>query len=1211
MLARLFVILGGLLAAALCALLLAPFFVDWAGYRSAFEQEAGRLIGQPVRVEGAVSARILPFPSVTFSDVVIEGENGAPTARIAAFSMDAELAPFLSGELLIFDMRIEQPDVRLNLAENGTLIWALPQTGLLDGTRVALENVNISDGRVTIARGGHAPLLFDDVSGKVSAKDLNGPWLAEGRFAHGKNIYNARLSTGTQQNDESLRVRVSLAPLGGFYEAAFDGRIEVKNDAPLYGGKLDMSLLGQPLEAGGKRQRLADLAGGFSIDAGGIKMTEAVLTAGPADRPYRANGSLGLSFGDNARFDISLKGQQMHFGDLEGSAKADRVSYGVPVADRLAALQAVLVQLPVPEIPGRVDLALPVAVVGDSIFRNAEMTAAPAKTGWQIERYSVELPGRTLLEGAGTLSLAEGFGFDGQVTLASRQPAGFAKWLGLKAGSTINALPNAGLSARVNLDAQSQTLRDIEFRAGAAVLRGLIDRQVPQDGRARTTVQLTGEGADLAQLTALAGLGNAENTGILGDDFDLAFKSAPVFGFGIQAGQLDAGLRLTDGRLEIAQFDITDLAGADVSLSGALSNVMTGNPAGQLDVAVAALDPLPLIEALGTPFQANAAVAAGLKAIAARAALMGSALADANLSAKLNLSGPNSGQDAAGGLERIKADYRFEGAGLRFGGVLAASDLTGQNMDVSANGIADRGETFLAGLGLTVGDERFGLQNLAPVGFDVSLVAKSGLIDTGSLKATSNQDVFETGFGPGPNAFNINVADFAPYAMAGGFGLPGAAYGVPLSAKGQWEHSGGVFHLRQFESILADVPVSGQLTLETSMFGAEARPKLTGRIAANVFDRSVLDEIVLGPLAASGDEKAAFSAMLSLPFDADVLLAADQATGFAPLPLQQAAARLRVDQNTIRLDNIKAGLGAGQLTGTGEARKNGPEVFIRFNAALFDADLSTLAARGMAGKGDLQFEISAAGANLEMLRASMAGSGVASVKGAVLNGISTGGFASLVAEADARNGAPVEVLPDKVLPDEVLPEGIGPDDIALLEMSERHIMTGQMALLPFQTAFTIASGIARASRTPLGVEGGALSFEPTLDLNTGDTVITAQLQFDSGDAGADVVTDAKPALSLELNGQLSDLALTLDPQPLQVFLSQRALAREEARVEALQSAVLEKQRLRRENRYFTGIAEARAKAQSEGIAGEAPLSEAILPGTAVPEPVQPMPSIQP
>jgi uncharacterized protein involved in outer membrane biogenesis len=1209
MLARLFVMLGGLLVFALCALLVAPFFVDWAGYRSAFEQEAGRLIGQPVRVEGAVSARILPFPSVTFSDVVIEGENGAPTARIAAFSMDAELAPFLSGELLIFDMRIEQPDVQLNLAENGTLIWALPQTGLLEGTRVALESVNISDGRVTIARGGHTPLLFDDVSGKVSAKDLNGPWLAEGRFAHGKDIYDARLSTGAQQDGESLRVRLSLAPLGGFYEAAFDGRIEVKNDASLYGGKLEMSLLGQTIESGGKRQRLADLAGGFSIDAGGIKMTEAVLTAGPADRPYRANGSLGLSFGDNARFDISLKGQQIHFGDLEGSAKADRVSYGVPLADRLAALQAVLVQLPLPQIPGRVDLALPVVVVGDSIFRNAEMTAAPAKTGWQIERYSVELPGRTLLEGAGTLSLAEGFGFDGQVTLASRQPPGFAKWLGLKAGSTLGALPNAGLSARVNFDAQRQTLRDVEFRAGAAVLRGLIDRQVPQDGRARTTVQLTGEGADLEWPAALAGLGNAENTGILGDDFDLAFKSAPVSGFGLQAGQLDAGLRLTDGRLEIAQFDITDLAGADVSLSGALSNVMTGNPAGQLDVAVAALDPLPLIEALGMPFQADTAVATGLKAIAARAGLMGTALADANLSAKFTLSGKGAAN------EGIKADYRFEGAGLRFGGLLAArdltSDLSGPNINLSANGIADRGETFLAGLGLPVGDERLGLQNLAPVGFDVSLVAKAGLIDSGSLKATSNQDVFETGFGPGPNTFRISAADFAPYAMAGGFGLPDAAYGVPLSAKGQWERAGGAFHLRQFEGTLADVPVSGQLTLETSMLKADARPKLTGQIKAGAFDRSVLDEIVLGPLAAGGDEKAAFSAALSLSFDADVLLAVDQATGFAPLPLQQAAVRLSVDQDTIRLADIKAGFADGQLTGTGEARKNGPEVFIRLNAALLDVDLSKLKTGGMAGKGDLQFEISAAGANFEMLRASMAGSGVASVKGAVLNGISTGGFASLVAEADARNGAP-----DEVLPDEVLSEGIGPDDIALLEMSERHIMTGQMALPPFQTAFTIASGMARAPRSLLQVEGGALSFEPKLDLNTGKAVMTAQVQFDSGidagiDAGADVMTGANPALNLELNGQWSDLVLKLDPQPLQGFLSQRALAKEEMRVEAFQSAVLEKQRLRRENRYFTGLAEARAKARNERIAAEVPLSEPILPELSLPEQAPLPPFVQP
>ena len=44
-----------------------------------------------------------------------------------------------------------------------------------------------------------------------------------------------------------------------------------------------------------------------------------------------------------------------------------------------------------------------------------------------------------------------------------------------------------------------------------------------------------------------------------------------------------------------------------------------------------------------------------------------------------------------------------------------------------------------------------------------------------------------------------------------------------------------------------------------------------------------------------------------------------------------------------------------------------------------------------------------------------------------------------------------------------------------------------------------------------------------------------------------------------------------DTEPLAQFLTQRALEREQARVEALQSALLEKQRLRREVRYYASL----------------------------------------
>ena len=1142
MLARLFVFFGGLLVIALCSLLLAPFFVDWAGYRSAFEREASRILGQPVRVEGTAKARILPFPSVTFSNVVIDGPDGIPAARIAAFSMDAELAPFLSGEVLIFDMRVERPDVRLQLAENGTLLWALPQSDVLNGNTVALENVNVSEGRMTVERVGQPSLLFDGVNGKVSAQSLSGPWIADGRFIHGVTTYDARLSTGAKEAGETLRLRLALAPQGGFYEASFDGQFGAENSAPTYTGKLDVAALGFAQDDGGKRQKIADLKGKFSANADGIKLTDAALTAGPADKPYRADGSLGLTFGANARFDVSLKGQQISFGDIEGSTKSDRVTLGVSLTNRLAALEDALSQIPVPDMPGRIDLALPSLVIGDTIIRNAEIKAVPAKTGWQIERYSVELPGRTIVEGAGDLALAQRFAFNGQLTLASKQPTGLANWLGFKANDAIRALPGAGLSAQIDFDAKRQIFRDIEFRAGNAVLRGIIDRQLPQGARAQLSIQLAGENADLDVLSGVFDLASGESAASSEQDIDVVLNSEPVSGFGFQAEKLESRIRIEEGKVAIEQIDITGLAGADIGLFGALSNTVL-KPQGVLDLTVTAVDPMVLIDAMVARFPHQA----WLKALSNRAAYMSTALADGKLTTKVALGG--NGQSAS-------LDYNFDGAGLRLNGAASLPSFVDPTVKITASGEADIGETLLAGLGLTVGDTVTALQLLEPATFEVSMEAKAGEIQSGTLKAASLSDRFETGLGAGFQPFTLTLEDAAPYAMSAGYSLPGSAFGLPLSLKGTWQRSGGTLSLQKLEGAFVDISVSGDLALNYA-----ERLKLTGAITARSLDRSVLDEIVYGPLAASGDSQTEFSGNISLPFEADFNVSVDEATGFLPQRLTQAEARIVVTQNAVRFADIKAQFAGGQMSGSAEARKNGPEALIRFNGVIANADVSKIYGAEVSGKSNLQIELSATGANLESLRTSIVGSGVVTSSNVTLSGISTSGFKGFVAEADSRD--------------------IAPDAIATLEMATRALMNGKVVLPEFQSAFTVTSGVARAPRSLLKIEGGTLAIEPRIDLNSGEADIKAQLQFD---AGNDALSGAEPALNLALSGPWDGLILAIDAQPLQGFLGQRALEREEIRVEAIQSALLEKQRLRRENRYYASLIKAREKAEADRLA---------------------------
>lgn len=68
--------IGIAIAAALVAALVGPFFIDWGGYRSFFETRASTFLGAPVRIEGDLSARLLPQPRVVAHDVSV-GKDGA------------------------------------------------------------------------------------------------------------------------------------------------------------------------------------------------------------------------------------------------------------------------------------------------------------------------------------------------------------------------------------------------------------------------------------------------------------------------------------------------------------------------------------------------------------------------------------------------------------------------------------------------------------------------------------------------------------------------------------------------------------------------------------------------------------------------------------------------------------------------------------------------------------------------------------------------------------------------------------------------------------------------------------------------------------------------------------------------------------------------------------------------------------------------------
>ena len=132
-------------------------------------------------VEGDATARLLPFPSVTFSDVRVAGAGDEPAMTVETFSMDAELAPFLSGEVLIFDMRLVRPKAVIAVGEDGAIDWTVRPSTPVDPHNIRLEKLTVTEGAVAIRHGpsGRTHMLTE-VNAEMAARTLAGPWRLAG-----------------------------------------------------------------------------------------------------------------------------------------------------------------------------------------------------------------------------------------------------------------------------------------------------------------------------------------------------------------------------------------------------------------------------------------------------------------------------------------------------------------------------------------------------------------------------------------------------------------------------------------------------------------------------------------------------------------------------------------------------------------------------------------------------------------------------------------------------------------------------------------------------------------------------------------------------------------------------------------------------------------------------------------------------------------------
>lgn len=1174
MLARLFVIFGGLFVLVLCAALVVPYFVDWTGYRADFEREASTILGRKVTVKGDATARLLPFPSVTFSNVeVAGGPGGQPAMTMETFSMDAELAPFLRGELLIFDMRLVHPKATIDVAGDGTVDWAIRPSTPFDPGQIAIEKLTVTEGQIELrhAAGGRSHFI-SEINSTVSAKSLAGPWRMDGSLRFDGLRTEVSASTGRTEADGQMRVRLKADPDAYPLIIETDGNAGIVKGAAVYSGQFKVSASdkngadrssaelrgtdGEPVKvSAGKPDPGFRLNGKFALDHQKLGVDEFRFETGPLDNPYTADGKASVDLGLKPHFSIEANGAQVQFDEAVGAS----AGAGLTLDQRIAAFEQTLQHMPKPTIPGTVEVRLPAVVAGDTTVRDVRLSAEPAEGGWSVKSLAATLPGRATLEADGMLNVEDHFGFTGSLLLAVGQPSGFAAWLSKDVDDAIRRLPAAGFKAKVDLSENRQSFSDLELILGKAKFSGRIDSSQPDGARPSVLMQLEGGELDVDGLAAFASIFVSDKGANRFSDRDLDFqiKAGPVSAAGLTADRVDTALRLRKGLLEIDRLSVGGLAGASISATGRIKD-FPESPTGKLDASVVAVDLKPLIDVAAQHYPDNEV----LKGLAARVAAYPELFQDARIDLV------TSAADNGDGTTGLALSAQGKAGGSAFSASLSGRGtrdrLPDAPVSITFNARNENAATLLALYGLPA----LPLGMLGQATTDITAkgslgggLATSFNLTADDFRASFDGTIAETEQGAtAKGKVNLDAVDIEPWLMTTGVGLPGMGTGTSASLASDADFGNGLLVLSGLSGAINKATVSGDVNADMK----DGLPHLAGALA--------LDELDLDPLAVSlfGDQSflagkdggwptTPFSRKSTLPFSADLDLntAALAAGPFATA--HDATLSLKLDREGIRVSDLKAKLYEGTLTGLFELKNTEGTGLLSGQLKLAGSDLAAvLPGAGISGSGDISAALSTSGKSVDAMIAALSGSGTAALKGLTIAGINPDAFAPVIAKADA----------------------IGRDIDAAKTAGFAPEIAGQGSFAAGNTdiPFTVANGTLRAPPISLDNPAATLSAEVTADLDASTLAAKGAITYRPGD---EALVGSEPAVNFSLAGQIGATSLQFDSAPLAQFLTQRALEKEQQRVEAMQAALLEKQRLRREVRYYAALQTERDRAAEE------------------------------
>ena len=1137
---------------ALVAALVGPYFVDWNQFRPQFEAEASKVVGAPVRVAGALEARLLPSPSLRLRSVVVGGSNDLGKVRADKLDVEFSLGSLMRGEWRATQLSIDGMALDLGLDPKGAIDWPAGQ-GKFNLGSLSIDRLHLTGRAALHDASSRRTLELNDIAFAGDVRSLAGAVRGDGSVTVSGTRYPFRVSSGQSADGNSTRLHLVVDSSARPLSAELDGFLSFEARSPRFEGTVAWTA------SAGKGDKNAPSSGAplsnlpwriaakVKADRASAKLDQIETSYGADDAALKLTGTGELRFGTTPSLHAALSARQLdadRFVAREGSKEsgihtaksnnAIKLGDGNDAADPvrvMPVLRALAAALPETPIPAALELSAEQIVVGGRSVQNFAAELRSDTRTWALDRLDLRAPGTTHVTLSGKAGNATpgdaksgdaSFGrFKGALSVESSDPDALVMWLQGRSEPGYHSQNAFRLNGDVSIDANGVAIDNVKSEIDGGVLEGRVAWTRDARNVASFEAALKAERLDLdtANVFARAVIGPQ------GEWPERAKLSLSV-NHAISAGQdlhpFAAKFGYDPKGWTLESLKIGEAGGVMFDGNGTFDR---GNATGKLALNSGA----------ASLSQLAGAIAPVLPKFAARLNAMKLAPGPAHLKLALAVDKEAGRADRANAQATIDLDApQFKGSAT-ISAKPGAANLRDADLDKLLHGdvtvetklASEQGASLLALLGLdgviAARDGSAQLQGSVSGAWGTPLRLKLALTGAGfEAEAQGTADPF--------------VQEFDPKAIKASFSLK--ARGLNLSP---------LFDLKPSDKAVQDVGLStrvsfanGKVTLD-DIDGTIAGSRLRGHVAMTLDgERKIDGEVGLDALELAP----AFALIIGAGRDAAEPLGNGLAKGWrgqiafqalrGVLPggseLRPLSGTVKGDGQSFNVDGIKGGIGGGDVSGTIEARQTPAGLSLNSRVAFTGVDGSALHYRALAmpaGRASLQMTLTSQGRSASALAGAMSGNGTVTLEAARIAGLDPRAFEVAIRASDT---------------------GQATDDARLRKIVEPALSGGALLVSSAQIPFTIHDGRLRVSATTLDGEGVRAIVSGGYDIPADQADLRAGLTAPGAAAGQ----ASAPEIAIFAAGTPDALSRTVDVAALSSWLAVRAIDRETKRLDSIE-----------------------------------------------------------